>query len=60
MPSSGFVRIVQRETQGMTQTPTASADEIVLEVGAARIRVRCGFNSELLASIVSSLSGGTQ
>ena len=47
----GLVRLVARSTAA-----SASEDELVVEVGAARIRVAGSFDAALLRSVVTALS----
>jgi hypothetical protein len=49
--SPGFVRLVAK-----TVSPPASA-EVIVEVGAARVRVGAGFDGALLAEVVRALAG---
>jgi hypothetical protein len=54
-PSPRFWRVVPSKP---TPASTAGVPELVLEVGAARVRVAPGFDPALLAEVVRALGGG--
>jgi hypothetical protein len=49
-----FLRLVPKAPVG------ASAPELVVEVGGARVRVAAGFNASLLSEVVRALGGGAR
>ncbi len=50
-------RIVQLVPKATGVTTTPAAPELVIEIGAARVRVARGFDPELLAEVVRALGG---
>ena len=54
VPLSSAPRIVQLVTR------TATPAELLVEVGAARVRVGRGFDRELLVEVVGALSGAAR
>lgn len=49
------VRVVPRQTSGGAAAAVPAASEVVVDVGAARVRVRRGFDRELLVEVVRAL-----
>ena len=54
-PAPAMPRIVQLVTRR-----TEAGAELLVEVGAARVRVQRGFDRELLVEVVGALSGGSR
>jgi hypothetical protein len=52
-----FLRLVPKAPPA---TASASPSELVVEVGAARVRVAVGFDPALLADLVTALGGGVR
>lgn len=52
--AGGFVRLVAKSSSAAV----AASSEIVLEVGAVRMRVARGFDRELLAEVIGALGSG--
>ncbi len=55
-PKPQFLRLVTKRAAA----PTPSVAELVVEVGAARIRVAAGFDAALLSDVVHALKGGAR
>lgn len=55
--TSAAPRIVQLVPTAKVPDATPAAADLVVEVGTARVRVRRGFDPELLAEVVRALGG---
>lgn len=55
-PKPQFLRLVTKPPAA----PTPSSSELIVEVGAARIRVTPGFDPALLSGVVQALNGGAR
>lgn len=55
-PKPQFLRLVTKPVAA----PPPSCSELVVEVGAARIRVTPGFDAALLSGVVQALNGGAR
>ena len=55
-PKPQFLRLVPKSPTA----PPPSSSELVVEVGAARIRVTAGFDAALLTGVVEALKGGAR
>jgi hypothetical protein len=55
-PKPHFLRLVTKPPAA----PTPSPSELVVEIGAARIRVSSGFDAALLSDVVHAIHGGAR
>ena len=55
-PKPHFLRLVTKPSAA----PPPSSSELVVEVGAARIRLTPGFDAALLSDVVHALKGGAR